>query len=503
MSSLWPWRRRFWNGLVLFKYRGNKPAAIPVPEDGPLLATVSLAQRIPGIEIPNVRVADRIPDDEASKLKDLFYRFQVAMYRRFPANEDGLPPIDADPNRALTEAYTPAHRKRFPAPVRPAEYERPDLGEIAVASPYACYLERAADGSFRWDLDVFGSAELHHGLVPLGSTVTFAVDRDARVLRAERIDCELGTFASGDAGWDRAQQLALCAATTYVSIARHYCWVHCAAGTALAVATRNRLPARHALRRLLWPHVFGTHYSNHITTQGQMLPGGDFDGTFSFTHRGMCTLFGSAYERHDITVIDPRRDAARRGIVDAGFDTPAVDNYVRHFDVTRAHAARYLAAYYASDDDLAGDAAVAAWIDELEELTPNGVGALLGPAITLDSVADLVGAYIYLATVQHEILGTGLWNYQMWTDVQPARIYRNGQREPVDVYQRLVNANFLLNARRAPLLQDFSHLALDARGVTAFAEFQTDLRALQAELDAEPAACWRIEPKILEANINA
>ena len=187
----------------------------------------------------------------------------------------------------------------------------------------------------------------------------------------------------------------------------------------------------------------------------------------------------------------------------AGFDTPALDNHVAHFDVYRAHASRYLRLYYGSNGDLRADEHVQAWLAELGHLTPGGIDGVLGPSVTLDGVTRLVATLIYLATTHHEILGTGMWNYQMWTHVQPVRICAGGGRDSVDVYQRLVNAIFLLNVRRAPLMQDFSYLALDPGGAGAFRAFGDDLRALQAAMEREPAACWKVYPKALEANINA
>src|SRR5678815_1893762 len=121
------------------------------------------------------------------------------------------------------------------------------------------------------------------------------------------------------------------------------------------------------------------------------------------------------------------------------------------------------------------DESVMAWVGALDRLIPNGVRGLTPGEPTLPSVARLCAAFIYMATVEHEILGTGLWNYQMWTHVQPVRVYENGQREPLDVYQRLVNANFNLNVHRAQLLQDWSYLALDAAGAQAFRDFKRAL----------------------------
>jgi arachidonate 15-lipoxygenase len=139
----------------------------------------------------------------------------------------------------------------------------------------------------------------------------------------------------------------------------------------------------------------------------------------------------------------------------------------------------------------------------LERLIPNGIRVLLGNEITLVGTARLVGALSYLATVQHDVLGTGLWNYQMWSHVQPVRVYRNGQRPPVDVYQRLVNANFNLNVKRAALMQDFGYLALDSRAAAEFHTFRAELADLQSRLSAEPFAYWKVYPSMLEANINA
>jgi arachidonate 15-lipoxygenase len=371
-----------------------------------------------------------------------------------------------------------------------------------VAGPYACYLERAPDGGYQWDLTRLARYPHHEGLRSLGVRVRFTVDSAGR-LAAETIECELGVCRPGAPEWGLAKKLALCAATTHVSLVRHFNWVHLAAGGPFAIATRNCLPADHPLRRMLWPHMFRTQYSNQIVTKGQMARGGDFETIFSFTHEGMCALFAESYEEFDIRVLDPARDAERRGIADAPFDRPALANRRALFDVMHAHAARYLGVYYASDAALRKDESVTAWVRALDRLVPNGVREVVDGEPTLPGVARLAAAFIYMAAVEHEILGTGLWNYQMWTHVQPVRLYRDGRREPLDVYQRLVNANFNLNVNRAKLVQDFSYLALDPGGAEAFRAFRRALEALQTRLDAEPPAAWKITPGMLEASINA
>src|SRR5262245_30743586 len=170
---MWSVRKSVWNNIAITKFRANKPADIPVPkDDGRKLEVVGLVQQFPTIPIPNIRVADRVPTDEASVLKHTFYDLQVALYRGMSPMEAGLPPIDADPIKALDEAYTSAHRSCFPAPVLPAEYRgEVDLGYVAVASPYACYVERGPDGEFQWDLRNLARFEHHPGLQLLGVRV--------------------------------------------------------------------------------------------------------------------------------------------------------------------------------------------------------------------------------------------------------------------------------------------------------------------------------------------
>src|SRR5687768_15079907 len=147
---MWNLRRAFWRRLALFKFANNKPAIIPIPRDeSEKINAVSLSSQFRDIPIPNIRVADRVPADEAQRSKYYFYEFQVAMYRLLSPMQRGLPPVDADPRAALNQAYDDEFRKLHPEPQLPDEYQRQiDLGRIAVASPYACYVERTTDGDY-------------------------------------------------------------------------------------------------------------------------------------------------------------------------------------------------------------------------------------------------------------------------------------------------------------------------------------------------------------------
>ena len=114
----------------------------------------------------------------------------------------------------------------------------------------------------------------------------------------------------------------------------------------------------------------------------------------------------------------------------------------------------------------------------------------------------MLAGQLYLVTAQHEILGSSMWNYQLWTHRQPARIYEDFRPEPLDVYQRLVNANYILNVHRRALIHNFDDL-VPHDAWPALSRFQSALLELQATMDSHPHAVWRIRPRDLKVNINA
>jgi arachidonate 15-lipoxygenase len=427
----------------------------------------------------------------------------VWLYSAFSPMQPELPPIAADPQSALANAYTWLHRRRFPPPTMPAEFlGSPDLGSLAVRGPYAAYTKSAGEGAFEWDTGMLSRYEHHPGLHRLGARVRFELDRRNRALRATRISSVLGETVPGEARWEVAKKLALCSMTTHLSLVRHFNWVHLASGAMLAVATRNRLPPAHPLLRLLWPYIYDTQQSNDVVTRGQMVRGGDFECCFSLNHEGLCRLFDDTWDEFDLVMNDPSEDARRRGVLDQGFDTPTEDNLASLFDTMHAHARSYLRLYWSDDAALRADDATLGWLDELNERVPNGVGVTRDSA-SIETLARMIARFLYLVTAQHELLGSFLWNYQLWTHRQPVRMYASGDREPLDVYQRLVNANYNLNVRRRALIHDFSYLALDKEGAAEMKRFHSNLEALQTRMEREPWTVWKLYPAVLKVNINA
>ena len=528
---VWAVRKGFWDVIARVKFVRNRPVTVASllgacrQKDRQRITAIPLSSVFPHIPIYNIRLAHHVPRDEKSVnfieaikygFKWAFFTCQIWLYGLFPPMQHGLPSIDADPQAALHEGYTEKHRRAaakaarqlphpqvlYP-PLLPLELQGSvDLGTLAVRGPYAGYLHRTGEDRYEWNLQALAQYEHRERLYRLGVRVHFQRDASMTGLKASQIDCELGIARPGDATWGLAKKIALCAVSTHTTLVRHWNWTHLIGGESMAIATRNALPQHHPLCRLLWPHVSGTHQSNRFGSMAQLGPGGDYDSIFSFTSRGMYGLFDDSYKTYRFSVNDPRADAVKRGLVSADLDLPTQHNLEMLFDVLYTHARQYIGLYYATDGDVQQNAPICQWIEELNRLVSNGV-SLSSTDVTRDSLAHLVACFLYLVTVYHEMVGASLWNYQLWPHAHAVRVSKDGRREPLDVYQRLVNMNYLLQVIRTPLINDFSPLALDDKGKQAFQDFKKNLENLQRHMASEPWAAWKIYPKDLEANINA
>jgi Lipoxygenase len=512
----WFLRRKSWDLIALLKYFFAKPVDIKLPPtQWRHIYPKPMIEAIPEVPLRKVMVCPRaqIPRDERTLVPATFYDIQVWLYTRWSPMQQGLPRIDLDPEVALKRAFNGLRRRLFHDPKMPAEYvPAPDLGLLAVRGPFACYTKHVRDAIWEWDLTMLDQYEQRDELVKIGSRVLFREDSVARSLQAEGIECALSkqkgkaAITPNDPEWGQACRIALCAASTHLSLVRHFNWVHLAGGAQLAIATRNSLSQDHPLFRLLWPYIYGTQQSNDMVTRGQMVRGGDFETTFSFTFTGMCDLYDATYGQYQHSVNDPAEDGKLRGLPKAAFETPTQKNLEDLFNVIHQFVCQYLEIYYPRSatgaNDVHNDTEILDWLDELKRLVPNGVG--VDPNnFTWDDFARMVAGQLYLVTVQHEILGSFMWNYQLWTDRQPPRIYKDSPREPLDVYQRLVNANYILNVRRRALMHNFNDIALDDKARAAMSRFQSALLELQAEMDSQPYAVWKVYPRDLKVNINA
>ncbi|MDF0668501.1 MAG: lipoxygenase family protein [Nitrospira sp.] len=542
MTTLqWTIRKGFWNFVAKRKYRRNIPMVVDHPHRTPArLQLIPLVQVYPSIPISDIWIADHPLQDEGRAKRGMLRRLLTRLYPKFFPEElvlrvlawlytttcgpmqPGRPEIPADPYVALDQAYTKGHRRTvihtsaaltldpkrtLKPPTLPPELEQfPDLGMLALRGPYAGYLKKVkgSRAQYEWDLRELSSYESYPDLYEPWAHVLFQFHEQDASLKPCRIECQLGTIVPDDPEWPLASRIAVCAATTHTALVRHWTWTHLVGGELFAFATRTKLSDSHPLYRLLWPHLVGTQASNRLATLGQLVPGGDFEAVYSLTYKGLCHLISKSTATFRLGSFDPREDRHHRDM-GGRVPTPTLDNCKRLFRIMQAHAYRYFRLYY-TDEAIRYDEQIQDWVGELDRLLPNGLGL---PPVKLGcaSLANVVAKLMYMECVHHEQVGTHCWNYQLWAHTHPVRVYRDNRRVPEDVYQRLVNTNYILNIVRTPLLSDLTNLALEGERMEeaerVFRVFTDRLRAVEHAMEQEPWASWKIYPVQLEVSINA
>jgi hypothetical protein len=368
------------------------------------------------------------------------------------------------------------------------------LGALAVGGPFAKLLERrdGPAGRYLIDLNYLRNYPVRDGLARIGCRIFFDATQGALVPSGIEYDGRL--IGPGERDWSTAERLAQCSLLTHTTVWRHGMQFHVGGVAPFAVLT-HQLPAHHPLRRLMAPHVADTLSTNvhtHLT-----LRRGGFDVTgFSFSYDTILRYYDDGARYFDISRLDPRVDIAQRGLDDA-VDYPHQAQALMYLGLFEDYVRRYLDVYYADDTALALDAAANAWFDGLDRALVRGIRHYVA-SCTKANLVRLCALFIYSVSVEHE--DNTMWDYAVFL---PATVRADGVGQSRGEVQSVQDFQLIISSATNRLMNDASHVALDARGAAVMADFQRTLTDLQRSLESQPDHYWRIYPKNLEASISA
>jgi hypothetical protein len=263
---------------------------------------------------------------------------------------------------------------------------------------------------------------------------------------------------------------------------------------AVPVITHNLLPADHPLRRLLSPHMaqtITTSVHTHVTLRRS---GFDVTG-FTFPYDVILRYYDDGAKAFDIARLDVALDAGERGIPET-LDYPYLPQALRYYGVFSAYVRDYLDLYYAGEAALAADGHVRAWFDALDAGLHRGIRHYV-PALTREHLGRLCTLLIYNASVGHT--ENSLRDYAMF---MPTTVRQDGAQQSVGQVQNIVNFQMLIATPTSLLLDDVSHLALDAPAAAVMRRFNQTLVELQREMEAQPSRYWQVFPSQLEAGVS-
>lgn len=477
-------RPRFWlyrsliAGFTLLAFRSQKVLPLEPPVDGEVLfrpyGEIHPAMPVNGWYLPTTFP----PGDHAeTRLKRIHLQNRlISVFKRIAPAQTA--PIPTDPAKFLRAVYPRMFLRAWPTPptLPRAVIDSNDLvAELAVRGPFASGLRRIDQDRYQFGSDWIGRYPVAPGLAQPGGVATLVV-RDGQ-LATERLGPD-------DVTGPPSERAFIAGLNESLTVFRHNVDVHLSILTPFALASTNKLGARHPVRRLLH-HCFNTVLIGNVELAGAQLSGprGFLATIFSHEADVLLRMVDDHVGRFDFWDYEPPTQFQRRGTTATAFDYPYRDNVLKFWAENLAYVDSYLAIYYDGDAAVAADAEVVSWAAELNQLLPNGVGEDL----SLDRLARICATLIHVSTVEHDILNNVVWDYTTLGWVTPTVAPLSGapmdQRRSFDLIATLIGTwkpyNMLLTA-------DVPKLALDERAATVMLGWIAALERLQAEMSALP-----------------
>jgi|tagenome__1003787_1003787.scaffolds.fasta_scaffold20966031_2 hypothetical protein len=471
-----------------FKDHPIEPLAAPVDTE---IDHVAHDELWPDLPLPGVHIASSfIPSDQAERR-----RLKIRVQMRLRGLLVDLAPTDSPPipaeEKAFLEVVYPREfdKAGAPRPVLPPEVRDCDdvLAQLVVRGPFGSFLRRptpdemtsgeATEGEYVVDLAHYLDHPVKPGLLRPGGKAVLTASPTGLATRAILRDDDLSP--------DLAYRAMVAGLHEDVSTFRHNLGVHNVILTDAAIATINRLNARHPVRRVL-QHTFHTLLIGNLENVNAHFAGAKSFSVTLFSHdaREVSALAAGHLASFDFEDFAPDVQFARRGTTETPFSYPYRDNVLELWAVNLAYVQGYLALYYPDDAAVRADAAIARWADELDRLLPNPIARPEG-GLTREWVARVCATVIHLSTVEHDILNNVAWDYCTFGFVVPTVVPASGDQ--MDILRALdMMAVLFVTWRPFNMLFD-SHIesmALDGPGRRAMLGWLSQLHDVQEQMEA-------------------
>ncbi|HSJ78947.1 MAG TPA: lipoxygenase family protein [Erythrobacter sp.] len=200
-------------------------------------------------------------------------------------------------------------------------------------------------------------------------------------------------------GWEMAKLIVQVADGNYHELVAHLGRTHLVI-EGVAMATHRHLATVHPIWALLVPHFEGTLFINEAAATSLIAPGGPIDHIFAGTITSTQALAVAARLDFDFTAKMLPHDLAARGVGpgSALADFPYRDDGLLVWQAIHDWVRQYVALYYASDADVAGDSELDAWA---ACVTGEAKIKGFGPVTTRAALVDACTMIIFTASAQH------------------------------------------------------------------------------------------------------
>lgn len=223
--------------------------------------------------------------------------------------------------------------------------------------------------------------------------------------------------------WTMAKLVAQCADTHEQALTWHVARCHFVM-EALTLTSARTLAAAHPVRRLLRPHTQYTLAIDASVRDTLMKEGGDLQNLLATTLGQSIELVGAAMRAFDFPRALPPADVLHRGLDDRDAlpHCPVRDDGLVVWGAIRSFVHGYLQLYYSSDADVAGDAEVRAWCEDLRGRWGARLASI--PVVTdRDGLADLVAFALWTASALHATCNDSQLEYLAYSANMPLAVF--------------------------------------------------------------------------------
>ncbi|OQR84811.1 hypothetical protein ACHHYP_12772 [Achlya hypogyna] len=319
------------------------------------------------------------------------------------------------------------------------------------------------DGSYYTvALDFLGALEVRSGFAKLGADGFFT--KDGKVTKIVRQGV---TYLPGAAKWEYAKLCFRGSLNAKITAVDHLIGLHVTVGNYMTTATREQLPPKHPVRRLLKPFTFRAVAINYEASNVLFAPKGLLQRAFPLTEKGMAQTWVTALK--DLKLETFPQHIARQQV-----DTmtlPFHHDGTDYWNIVRRFTSNYLDLYYKDDTAVTSDASLQSFWRTLSAQLPMPL-----PPLGLAVLKDTTAIGIFLVTAMHNHLG-GIAEYvsdpafcpTAWVEGEIAG--RPGSCVCAAVL--MAGTGYL----QPNVMEDFSHVLLDDAAKAVARNFTTSLQA--------------------------
>jgi len=488
--QIWVWQRLMWQIASV----SDKVQPHRLPDEVDFVKPIPAGRRYPGLGDAPLIFSELTPVTEQHNLFERL-AIEVTLWLKEWYDLTSL----TQSYRGVGAPYPEIFATVQQPPTIPEDFQQEDkLAGIARRGPFSLQTKRGEhDDEFVIDLRGLEQLEPREPFIATGGLARFS--RAQGQLKTVQVEFRGIAVRPGQPGWTLAEKRFLAGLSSQTTFVEHLVLLHIATAGVWGIVAQMAFSTRHPLRVLLQPFTEETNRVNNYNIDGLILTESSNVPAYSgYTLEQSCQLIRQAAKDYDVRLMDPEYRARVQGqLNDPAF--PTVESVVTVFQIFRRFTGEWCRAYLRELD-----LETRIFCQELDHRVANGIRKLIGieqwEELTVEHVAHILAVGMFAASVGHHIVNDLTRDYFMSFHLMAPAIDADGY-PTLGVVLEKQSSIFTAGIQRYKLIAQAA--IPDEQGRRLWAQFQTELKAYEADLTKDPESAYRIHPSRVSSSIHA